>query len=91
MGLFDKKEIRLDKYRTYVVYEATYSAAYKDGTKKRDKIQINCGLTGAILLKEVCRQIKHSDESMAKVSIRNLKIKQVVTDKKVVYGASDQW
>ena len=91
MRLFAKDERLLDKYRTYVVYEATYSATYKDGTKKRDKIQINCGLTGAILLKEVCRQIKHSDESIAKVSIRNLKIKQVVTDKKVVYGASDQW
>lgn len=91
MELFGKKIEMLDKYCTDIVYEATYSAAYKDGTKKRDKIQINCGLTGTILLKEVCRQIKYLDESIAKVSIRNLKIKQVVTDKKVVYVASDQW
>lgn len=85
MGLFGKQTTQLDKYRTELVYEATYIATYKDGSKKRDKVQINCGLNGAILFKEVCRQIKYADENIVKVKIRNLKVKRISTEDNVIY------
>lgn len=91
MGLFGKKIEYLDKYRTDVVYEATYVATYKDGSKKRKEIQLNCGLNGAILLKEVCRKIKYADENIVKVKIRNLRIKRIVAKDNVIYEQSELW
>lgn len=91
MGLFGKPAKQLDKYRTEVMYEATYVATYKDGSKKRGKIQLNCGLSGSILFKEVCRQIKYADENIVKVKIRNLKVKCISTENNVIYEASELW
>lgn len=85
MGLFGKKIEYLDKYRTDVVYEATYMATYKDGSKKRDKVQINCGLNGAILFKEVCRQIKQTDENIVKVKIWTFRVRRIITMDNVIY------
>ena len=85
VDLFGKQTKKLDKYRTELVYEATYMATYKDGSKKRDKVQINCGLNGAILFKEVCRQIKQTDENIVKVKIRTLKVRRIITMDNVIY------
>lgn len=85
MELFGKKIEMLDKYCTYIVYEATYVVTYKDGSKKREKAQLNCGLNGAMLFKEACRQIKYSDENIVNVKIRTLRIRRVIAKGKVIY------
>lgn len=85
MGLFEKKIEQLDKYRTELVYEATYVSTYKDCSKKREKIQLNCGLNGAILLKEVCRQIKYANGNIVKVKIRNLRVRRIVSKGNMIY------
>ena len=91
MDLFGEQTKKLDKYRTELVYEATYMATYKDGSKKRDKVQINCGLNGYISFKEVCRQIKYTDENIVKMKILNLKVKRISTAGNLIYKESELW
>ena len=91
MGLFGKDLEHLDKYRTDIIYEATYVVTYKDGSKKREKAQLNCGLNGTMLFKEACRKIKYSDENIVNVKIRTLRIRRVIAKGKVIYDTLSSW